>query len=261
MADNEDVYIKLDQETRSTLRRAIKSTGASPLRLLKGREDIPDGLSTEIISLACNASGKMDCIEHIHYDYILNICREYKEDAGIDDPQEAKYWIGKEKLPITDEYLETLNAEINRTGRSVENVLSLSSKKYKPSPIKVRNWLSRETGTALKEDMDLLLKEYGRYPGHLNPDNGKTQVLPQFLKKRKGYEPLREKDLDTIKRYRDMTGIIPSLVFKLRDGAPDGLNPATVKSWLYNNTRYARPEHVKWVIDNCRGLLLEVLED
>ncbi len=258
MATDQDDHIKLDNTKRSKLRKAIKATGLSPFRLLKSVQNVPKGLTSSTISKACDNVDGTDYIDRRHFEFLINLSTRLAKERKELAP-DYRYWLGKKRKPISDEYLEELKAEMRRTGRSIESVLKRCKAIEKPSADSVRGWVTGDIATAIPSDMGLVLKEYQQYPVK-QKQGEKLEAITPDLKNRVGYEPICEQDLTTLRRYRKKTGILPSIVFRESPKPPEGLTHHMVQLWLDGKTKSAKAEHIKWVLHQSQRLLKEVLD-
>jgi hypothetical protein len=162
--------------------------------------------------------------------------------------------IKKGYVEITDEIIKQIQSHIDRTGIAPQAALKgriLEKRQGLTSGI-IYQWLNGRNKTGRKEHVSLTLKLWGDLPE--NPDKPK-----RYKNYKEGLEPISEVDLEKLKLIRDLTGILPSRILKLRDDVPKGLSSEMINKWLNTPNYKAHPENVKWVLNKCKSQLRSVL--
>ena len=105
-----DTHIELTREIISTLKALKQDSGISTMRLLKGRKDIPKGLTSAMINRW--TSGHMKTARKAHFDYVVKLWREIDK-----------------RLSLTPEMYELFHSEYARTGMTRGRFLRLFTSK------------------------------------------------------------------------------------------------------------------------------------
>ena len=105
-----DGHVELTKEIISTLKALKRDSGISTMRLLKGRKDIPKGLTSAIINRWI--SGDMKTARKGHFDYVVKAWQEIDK-----------------RLTLTPEMYELFHSEYARTGMTRGRFLRLFTSK------------------------------------------------------------------------------------------------------------------------------------
>ena len=131
---------------RDELRELRKSTGIAPMRLLKGRSDVPEGLDSAIIQSWLN--GKTESARLDHYKFVLKVWRQVTP-----------------RIRLSDEDRELLRTEMARTGVGPKAILRLlPSSPHKLKPIMISNWVNGKLETASAAQWEAVLSTYRSLP-------------------------------------------------------------------------------------------------
>ena len=123
-----------------------EQTGIGPMRLLKGRADVPAGLDSAIIQSWL--AGKTTSARDGHYDYVL-----------------ALWERASPRKRLTDDDRAALRSEIERTGVHAKGILAqMPPGKAGIKPIMISRWLSGELQTAEADQWKALLSAYQALP-------------------------------------------------------------------------------------------------
>lgn len=137
---------KISGEMRQRLLDLREQTGIGPMRLLKGRADVPVGLDSAIIQSWL--AGKTTSAREGHYEYVL-----------------ALWERASPRKRLTDDDRAALRSEIERTGLAAKAILAqMASENTKIKPVMISRWLSGELQTADVDQWKALLAAYQRLP-------------------------------------------------------------------------------------------------
>lgn len=121
-------------------------TGVGPLRLLKGRSDVPPGLDSAIIQSWLY--GKTRSARAGHYEYVLSLWENQTP-----------------RLTLTDSDRDQLRAEQERTGVGAKGILAqMAPEIAKIKPVMISRWLSGELQSADATQWKALLAAYRAMP-------------------------------------------------------------------------------------------------
>lgn len=267
--DENQLYLFSDKKIQKELKQALKAARLSVHHLLLLRKDVPRGLNKEKIDRWM--AGKTKRINRAEYDYFIQICHESAKNPPIDRGPMQLQRFGKKRVVIEEDYIQSLKKEIARTGHLPWSALKYHSTFDQSKDMVVKGWLSGKTKTATQDDLNAILEIYRKLPDRQTNSTvtkgPKTAVNNEHIKSnpigREGYAPIIELQRKKLQHYQDKTNMLPSFVFtKSRsDDIPRGLTPTMVKAWISGTTKTADPEHVKWVLNRCKELLLEALEE
>ena len=114
--------VKITSKERTELDDLREKTGVGPMRLLKGRRDIPDGLDSAIIQTWLN--GKTTSAPQGHLEYVRNLWRTHPR-----------------RIPLTPDMQTALIAEYERTGVGYKNIrLHIPDRPKKLSGVTISRW-------------------------------------------------------------------------------------------------------------------------
>ena len=234
--DKEDVWLDLDDRKRQLLKKKLKETGLSVNRLFSMRADLPQGLNWKILHSYFAPSRPK--IKKEYYQYILKVCEENK-DSGY--------------MAISKAFREKLKAEITRTG--VKPLTLIKALKKKNEAIKVQAftisaWISSRTEVADQSEMNWVLSLYAALS-----DRQVVQPVAIPIGKHEGLSPISEEELELMRQYKQVAGILPGFIFMNAEGVPEGLASNTVGSWLNGVTKKANPAFVQWTLKRCREVV------
>lgn len=130
-------------EIRAALRAHRERTGMGIVKLLKGRDDLPEGL--KIATMENFYHGRTETVPAEHLDYVTKLWEALPE---------------RKRVSLTPEILSELRQHIERTGKGP--VAVLRGAKDKPDGLKaavVRTWFDGRA-TARQDHVDYMLKLY-----------------------------------------------------------------------------------------------------
>ncbi|WP_421896391.1 hypothetical protein [Marinoscillum sp.] len=158
-------------------------------------------------------------------------------------------------IEITNEIRATLEFHKTRTGVGPQKLLK-GKRNIMPDGLSsaiVNNWLNQKALHGKEAYISFILSQWKKLP------NKPLDKKPLYS--RKGdCEPISEKDLEWLKKVRDMTGVLPSRLFKYAEDVPEHLTPKIVSYWLNVAGYRAKPSDVEWVVKACVDLLERVLK-
>jgi hypothetical protein len=163
--------------------------------------------------------------------------------------------LRSEYIKITDEILEVIQNEINRTGRSPQAALRGKSEERKAGLTSgiIYSWLRGASKSARAEHVEMALKLWKGLEE--NPDK-----KWRYKNYRDDLTPISDTDLEKLKIIREYTALLPSRIFDYCDNAPEHLNANIISLWLNVSGYKARENDVTWVINTCEELLEGALQ-
>lgn len=237
-------YIEITGELRKTLLQHRERTGVGSSQLLRGkRREAPNKLTSSFIDNWMRGQSKSAKKEY--WDYVLSLYEALPDDI----------WI-----PLKGRAKETLIERLDKASTSL-NRLFVGRKDFPKgfSPQKIVHWRSNN------ENNINIRREWYEYVIMVcdeliaRQDNApKPSPMPYFSKD-PALKPIDPDDLKKLKKYHNLTGLLPGLIFK-HYKAPQGLNSPTITRWLSGQTTAANPDDVKWVIKSCEKLLKRALK-
>lgn len=239
--DKKEVWLGLDTGKRALLKQKLHETGLSVNSLFAERSDLPEGMNWKILHSYFASSRPK--IKKEYYYYILKVCEENK-DKGY--------------TTITTEFLEKLSAEITRTDVKPHTLIKNFKKKNETIQVKaftITAWLSGRTDVADQSEMNWVLDLYTALP-----DKQVFQHVAVPIRKNEGLFPISDKDLELLRQYKKVAGILPGFIFIDAKNIPDGLASNIVGSWLNGVTKNANPKFVQWVLKRCREVVQAATE-
>lgn len=249
--DRKDVEIT--PEIIEFIRKEIERTGKGQSAILRGNDEAKEIklTSTEIKGILNGSIKRMD---PDLLDFILDL---WKNAPDKEDVPKKSYVRPRNTAPITQEYINHINSEIERTGLSPQWVLRGAGIK-KPVHTTVNVWLTGTRKRASKKQLDLLSDLYSKLP-----DSVKAQIavntLPKASKKENDAQPIKYEDLAKLRKLRSLTSVVPSTVVKHSSRVPRGVDSRQISRWLNGGANTASTDHVKWVLKSSREILEEAL--
>lgn len=162
--------------------------------------------------------------------------------------------LGPHYIEFTKDHRKKLKAEIKRTGCSAQKAVKYApAHQDKPSLNTVSHLTTGRLQTVAEAELEFLFDAFAKRPTR------KGAKKPKALKQKNKYRSIGQEEIETLRRYHDKTSILPGMIFKHADNPPDDLSPSMISGWLSGAITTARPEHVKWVLEQGKQLLLEAL--
>lgn len=146
---SEDDPIVLTKDNREFLRNKLKATGMSPKRLFAYRDDLPEKFDWKNIHTLL--SDRRKTLRAGIYNYIAMVCDENKEQGYQE---------------ITQDLLDTIQGEINRTGVLI-NQLEFKAKIRGLPMVRsnvVKSWFNGKVKKADKDAIEIVLNFYKQFP-------------------------------------------------------------------------------------------------
>lgn len=104
-----------------------------------------------------------------------------------------------------------------------------------------------KTVLAEQSAYDFILSEYKKRPDKLEKNEPPVRSIKVASMVR-----INEIELRMLLRYQTK-GLLPDALFASNKGrVPDGLSSSLVMDWLNSKVKEAKPEHIKWVIQQCQ---------
>lgn len=231
--DKETAWVMLTDNNRKLLQQKIRETGLSAYKLFSERKDLPKDFNPKHMHNYFTLTRSK--IEKSYFDYILKVCIANK---------------GKGYIPVSEQFLWQLNLEIQRTGIPPNTLINnLKKEEVKVKGYTITAWLSGRTKQAVLSEMNWVLKQYAAL------SNKKIRKPIATISRYDGLSPIAAVDLQKMRQYREVLGILPSRVFDGAKDIPKNLSTNTVSGWLNSVTKSANPVHVEWVLKRCRELV------
>ena len=137
-----------------------------------------------------------------------------------------------ERIPLTDEMVTLLNAEIERTGSGLRRVLA--AREDVPDGLTeniITSWIDRRVRTARADYYEYVLRCYAEAPLF-------STITPDIQAELRGH--------------RERTGVGPAVLLGGVSDIPKGLNVGTIESWLSGISTKAAEEHLSFVLSRYR---------
>lgn len=218
----------------------VQATQKTPTKLLEGLEDVPEGFDEEwFLSLLGGYRGR---VPKAHIDYLYDLCK--LEIQSLIDHQ-------KPRKDIPDQKRKEILSEISRTGMSVSRLLTANGCKEINSQtiMRIANGQQRKCNP---NDINTVLEFYSQIPSQ------QVNEPIQIKTVNSSYEPINKDELERLKRIYELTGLLPSKIFKLVNDHPPYLNPSIISNWLHKGNQ-ADPNDVRWVLESCKKVLKQAL--
>ena len=199
-------------------------TGLSPRKLVQQTKDLP--AECDAAFLVGVLSGEIREVSKDLYNNLKRILEDEKDET-------------KRMVPVTQKYIDHINAEIERTGIKLQRVLKMFNIR-KPASVTVYKWIEGKIKKANTSHLCLLYDLYSKLP------DGEHHL------------PIDEESKIKLQRFRDI-GLLPGFIFSLRKDCPGYLNASIISSWLNKENRRADPNDVGWMLDTCKEILEETL--
>ncbi len=233
-------YIDLTDNILNQLKAERKRTKVGPVNILKiAKGEKPKTLSYVTISKWFKGNAKTAYKKHL--DYVLEA---YKSLPTIN-----------EEL-LTKEIAANFRKQIRATKLPLQKLLQYQ--KDVPPSLNAKEFYTRISGkiakTYNKDHGDYILKICDAYAAMR-----KEREVVKDYQYRQDLKEIPEQDLEQLRRYRDLLNLLPGHIFKVCQ-APEGLTHAMVQAWLGGQTKSAKPEYVKWVLNSCNTILKKAIE-
>ncbi len=254
--------IPVTRKMRLRLKAEQERTGKTPTALLKGRSDIPEGLTHKDVLNWLDMYGPAIKAFDSHINYIF--------DCYAEEVDKVRMSKKSTRVKITGLYLKQLNTEILRTGTPISELLN-NAEDIPEGLTKniVGLWRLKRTKTAFPEYLDFVLKSYQVLPTavdvapieeeHNYKGRGDWEVSPRTYSKYRDLRndnlmPISDEDLKALKTYQKVFGLLPGRILKIAKDKPKGLSSNMISNWLTGNVKNANPALLKWVLDKCREI-------
>jgi|GEM_PF-2904782 len=138
-----------------------------------------------------------------------------------------------ERIPLTDDMVALLNAEIDRTGSGLRRVLV--ARDDIPGGLTeniVGSWIDRRVKTLRRDYYEYVVRCYAEAP--LFPT-----ITPDIQSELRGH--------------RDRTGVGPAVLLGGVTDIPEGLSIGTIESWLSGISTKATEVHLNFVLNRYRN--------
>lgn len=226
--------VQLTNEVLDKLRTYQASTGVDAVALLNGRHHkLPEGLHSGIIQRWLRGEAKS--AEKDHLDYVLALWKN-------STPVEGMY------VRSSSEMRDIIHRHIDRTDIGVCAIIS-GRLPDKPKGINrqvISKFLKIKDAKIRKDYLAFVLKRWEETPDHpVEPENRPKKT---YVTSSKGYTEITRKDLERLRKYRDM-GFVFTDLLRITKNVPDGLTSPIVSSWINGSTINAQPRCVAFVLE------------
>jgi|GEM_PF-5621861 len=195
----------------------VKRTGIGiPALLKQDRENVPKGLTAPIVYSWLYGKTKTAQLDYL--EYISQAWDKYPDNYVA------------ERVPITDDIIQKIRAEIQRTRVGV-SILLKESKGNAPEGLNatiVNNWLQNPQSrikTGRKDYLDYLLDVWKAYP---DIETSYEKVIGKDAKE----VSITSGIVSVLKAHMRRTGISATMLLKNHSNIPEGLTTAEIISWL-----------------------------
>ena len=227
----------ITQHHLDTFKRLHKETGAGPMALLRGRRDIPAGLTSNTIWSWFNGRAKTARSGHIAY-----VLRCWKDMPPL--------------VQITPEISKTLQSELTRAGLSQRAVIGMITPPLENLSAKtLSRWVNGYTKTARQDHFEAVIAALRGAPdAPRTPDKPatKTDRRTKFQTRLEFTEQHRA----ALENERIRTGVDATPLLKdFNQGeVPDGLSASMISSWLNNKPKTVAAELYDWTLAAWKAL-------
>ena len=232
----------ITEALRSELCQKMLKTGLSPRQLVQQTEDLP--AEYDAAFLVGVLSGEIREVSKDLYTNLKRILEDEKDET-------------KRMVPVTQKYIDHINAEIERTGIKLHRVLKMFNTR-KPASVTVYRWIEGKIKKANASHLCLLSDLYSRLPDGEHEENKRAISKGNYKTIGEHYLPIDEESKIKLQKLRDI-GLLPGFIFSLRKDCPGYLNASIISSWLNKENRKADPNDVEWVLVTCEEILEETL--
>lgn len=219
----------ISDETLAKIRYEIDRSGIGVMRLLRGAQDRPDGLTVQIIDSWLH--GRVRSASPDHVTYVINRWAALPTNRLI---------------PLTPEMAEALEAELTRTGMGPVTIL----KRAVAIPVGltwqvILSWVNQSTRTVSELHWTDVTRRLSEMPDC-------SLAAPSSRVGRKERHDISESDLDELRHHRLRTEIGGAILLKNAPYKPVGLSPSMISRWLSGVAKTAKPEHIAYVLMRYR---------
>jgi len=241
----------LPTDTLCELRELKEKTMIGALKLLKGREDVPEGLSYTTIQNWLG--GRTKCVESHYVEFVREAWQTYPEVGTV--------WLLNENGTPSDILCELRNlkkkTDISPRGllRRCENVPEGLSESI------LRRWLSGSIDKAKGTHVDFVRNAY---LNHINEKQEKIEKYKELSVDQDSYLDAFVGNIILVTpeiRDRLISGFEKtgqssfSLLKTSEDDVPTGLTARGIRAWLKGDMLYAPEEHLNFVLKELDGIL------
>lgn len=253
--------IKIPHSTLNRLRKLREETGVGPMRLLRGRNDVPKGLNSGRVSGWLSGCRKR--ADEAHLNYILEIWPKT-------DPM----------LNITPKMVDVLNEELSRTSVSLTTIAKAIAQHPHRLSANSLSKLRKGQGKIIRKSLwEAILTFLAAHPNANTATTNRRIVKKSTgqdkaeLTKRKAFAPskppkeiylsgfaddyitLTDVDREVLIVERTRSGVgAAQLLRKFSADKPDKLSANTISAWINQHSKRASTSRLKWVLAKWRSL-------
>ncbi|WP_421787179.1 hypothetical protein [Hyphobacterium sp.] len=226
--------ITLTDDVIGELERLKRETGLGPQALLRGRADIPKGLTASAIDGWLR--GTTHRASEIHLEYALNLWRSVTP-----------------RVKITREHIAAIKGHSARTGVAWRALISLID----PLPdglngYAISQWVNGHVRSARQDHMDAVLKTLESLPDARFSEPCRYQGRLRFEDRRE----FTEEDRLALEKERERTGISQGELLKYfyRGKVPDALTSAMITGWINRKPKTVPAALYEWTLKAWKAL-------
>lgn len=184
-------------------------------------------------------------------------------DASEATVKIRKYYRGKDKISLSEELKDKMEAEWLRTDIGPTSLARYLPPEKQYLKAKVRRWINGEIKRAPERELNFVLSVWEALPDKSTHKPKPTKPVPKVLKpnphmKRAApyleYVIISEEDLTALRAERQRTGMGGRKLWHHAKGPPAYLDYNIVQSWLDGQSKSAPPEYVRYVLDLYKSL-------
>jgi len=226
-----DFMISVTDEIKQILLDEIERTSIRPVRLLKGRRDIPAGLHYTTIYAWLN--GSLKSARSGHLDYVLGLWAAYPDRRCETVPLSAGM---RRRLKTCRDMSGIGAARLLRDAREAPHGLSADM---------ISNWLHGHNAHVRADHLEFVLNRWERLAKEAGPPDRKASPVTQAVS---------PSVIAAIKAEITRTGVKPAALLKAVPSCPTGLRSRHIHGWMNGKISMAPPDHAEFVLSAWQAL-------
>lgn len=211
-----DIVVPVTRDTMRRLTALQESTGVGFNKLLKGRDDLPDGLKPSTVGNWLSRRARTARPDYL--ECVFGLWEALPRHVYVESP---------------DEEMREMRSLARRSGVGARALLR-GRRKEQPEGLTARllaSWLAKTPKRARRDHLDFALSRW-----RVLIDHGRDR------------SPVTESYLKRLQRHRERSGVEPAGLFDGANGLPEGLSLGMVRQWLGGNIASARKDHMDYVL-------------
>jgi len=241
----------ITKDFRTTLKAELRRTGYD-LRLLKGRRDLPDGLTVRMVRRWMLGSEPKASAQHL--DFVRGLLASMPDfvslspsDAYVLQPKRRIKPSDGEWLAFTPEMHARFVNEISRTGAAMIDLARSGSGKLVGLTAGVlSSWHRNAVATVNPDHWAFAIQYLENLPEKVAPERKQGRL--SFNRHRADYRLISDAEFVELRSHRQRTNLSGERLFLHAAAPPMGLDGSMVSAWINQQTLSASPEHIAFVL-------------